>query len=143
MEKKINEELYKLSKKAFSKKEVPVAAILVCNNKIIAKATNARNKSNLTTDHAEIKVIRKGNKKLKSWRLNECILYVTLEPCEMCLSVIKEARIKTVYYWVKRLEGKKQYNKTNFILMNSPYTKSIKKKYQKKLSFFWKNKRKK
>lgn len=143
MEKRIVEKLYKLSKKASNKDEVPIAAILVCENKIIAKAYNKRNKSNLTTDHAEIRAITKANKKTKSWRLNNCSMYVTLEPCEMCLTVIKEARISKVYFLLKRSEEKKQFNKIKLIMLDYPEIKSVKENYKKNLSNFWKNKRKK
>ena len=143
MEKRIVDKLYKLSKKASNKEEAPIAAILVCENKIIAKSFNKRNKSNLTTDHAEIKVITKANKKMKSWRLNNCSLFVTLEPCEMCLSVIKEARISKVYYLIKRSSEKKQYNKTELIMLDNPEIQFTKENYKNNLSKFWKNKRKK
>ena len=97
MENKILKELYKLSLKAAKKEEMPVAAILLYDNKIIAKAYNKRNKTELTTDHAEIQVIKKANKKLKTWILNKCTIYVTMKPCEMCESVIREARINEVF----------------------------------------------
>ncbi len=143
MEKRIVNKLYKLSKKASNKDEVPVAAILVCGDKIIAKAFNKRNKSNLTIDHAEIRVITKANKRKKSWRLNDCSLYVTLEPCEMCLNVIKEARIDRVYFLIKRSKEKKQFDKTKLIMIDYPEIKTVKENYKKNLSNFWKNKRKK
>lgn len=84
--------------KAYKKGEVPVGCVIVCNNKVIAKGYNKREKSNLAISHAEIEAINKANKKLKSWRLDECQLYVTLEPCPMCAGAIIQARIKEVYY---------------------------------------------
>ncbi len=99
--------------KASKKREVPVGAIVVCDNKIIAKAHNCRIKSNDVTSHAEIMAIRKAAKKLKDWRLSECDLYVTLEPCNMCMEVIKESRIRNVYYLLTREKSKKSYYKTN------------------------------
>ena len=112
MENKILNELFKLSLKAAKKEEMPVAAVLLYKNKIIAKAYNKRNKTELTTDHAEIQVVKKANKKLKTWRLNNCTIYVTMKPCEMCESVIREARINKVYYLIDRMPEKKQYYKT-------------------------------
>lgn len=90
--------LYKLAMKAYKKGDIPVAAILVKDNKIVAKAYNKRFKNNSLLGHAEIICILKGTKKLKSWRLTDCDLYVTLEPCAMCREVIKEARVENVYY---------------------------------------------
>lgn len=133
--------LIKLAKKASKKNEVPVAAIIVNQGKIIAKAYNTRNRSNKTTDHAEIKVIIKANKKLKSWRLNKCTLYVTTEPCDMCKNVIKESRIEQVFYLLPRPNNKKIYNKTTFNLVNNEETKEYKEKYQKISKNFWENKR--
>ena len=71
---------------------------MVQNNKIIAKAYNKREKSQIATHHAEIIAIEKACKKLKSWRLDNCDLYVSLEPCPMCAGAILNARIKNVYY---------------------------------------------
>lgn len=88
----------KEAKKAYKKKEVPIGAVIVRDNKIIAKAHNLREKSNLATGHAEIIAIQKANKKLKSWRLDSCTLYVTIEPCPMCAGAIIQSRIKQVVY---------------------------------------------
>lgn len=82
------------------KNEVPVGAVIVKNNKIISKSYNSREKDQISTHHAEIKAIEKANKKLKSWRLDDCDLYVTLEPCPMCAGAILNARIKNVIYSV-------------------------------------------
>jgi len=80
---------------------VPVGAIIVKNNKIISKAYNKREKNQIATHHAEILAIQKACKKLKSWRLDDCDMYVTLEPCPMCAGAIINARIKNLYYAVK------------------------------------------
>ncbi len=143
MEIKIIKELIKLSDKAYKKSESPISAIIVKNNKIISKAYNKRNKSNSTISHAEVIAILKANKKLKSWRLNNCTLYVTVEPCEMCSTIIKEARIKRVEFLIKRSPEKKQYNKTVFSQMNIINDKNMHEEYRKKLNNFWENKRKK
>lgn len=81
--------------------EVPVGAVIVKDGKIVASAYNTREKDNLATHHAEIRAIERANKKLKSWRLDNCIMYVTLEPCPMCAGAIVNARIKEVHYAVK------------------------------------------
>ena len=115
MNDKYLKQLIKLAKKASKKKEVPISAIIVKDGKIISKAFNKRIKNNNVLDHAEIMAIRKAEKKLKEWRLFDCDLYVTLKPCSMCEIIIKQARIKNVYYLLEKLNSKKEYNKTNFI----------------------------
>ena len=94
-------EAIKQAKIAQNKGNIPVGAVVVMNNKIISKAYNKKNSKKVSIYHAEILAIIKACKKLKSWRLNECDLYVTLEPCNMCLSAIGESRIKNVYYLLK------------------------------------------
>lgn len=78
--------------------DVPVGAIIVRNNKVIAKAYNEKEKKKNAIKHAEIIVIEKACKKLKTWYLDDCDLYVTLEPCLMCCGAIIQSRIKNVYY---------------------------------------------
>ena len=87
---------YQEAIKAFKKDEVPVGAILVKNDRIIAKAHNLKERKQLATKHAEIVVIEKASKKLHNWHLDECSLYVTLEPCAMCAGAIMQSRIKEV-----------------------------------------------
>jgi len=141
MEEKYINELINLSKKSLKKSEVPIAALIIDENgKIISKAYNTRNIKQQTINHAEILVITKANKKLKSWRLNKCTLYVTIEPCDMCKSVIKESRIQNVYYLLPRLPEKNQYNKTIFNKLKDMSEKED--KYQEIINKFWKNKRK-
>lgn len=95
----------KEAKKAYNEDEVPIGAVIVRDGKIIAKAHNAREKRNIATYHAEILAIEKACKKLNSWRLDDCELYVTLEPCIMCAGAIVNARIKKVYYGAKEPKG--------------------------------------
>ena len=141
MEEKYINELINLSKKSLKKSEVPIAALIIDENgKIISKAYNTRNIKQQTINHAEILAITKANKKLKSWRLNNCTLYVTIEPCDMCKSVIKESRIQNVYYLLPRLPEKNQYNKTIFNKLKDMSKKED--KYQEIINKFWKNKRK-
>ena len=141
MEEKYINELINLSKKSLKKSEVPIAALIIDENgKIISNAYNTRNIKQQTINHAEILAITKANKKLKSWRLNKCTLYVTIEPCDMCKSVIKESRIQNVYYLLPRLPEKNQYNKTIFNKLKDMSEKEG--KYQEIINKFWKNKRK-
>lgn len=85
---------------AKQKGEVPIGAVVVKGNKIIAKAYNLREHHQIATHHAEVLAIEKACKKLKSWRLDDCDLYVTLEPCPMCAGAILNARIKNLHYAV-------------------------------------------
>lgn len=86
------------AKKAFDEDEVPVGAVLVKDGLVIARAHNQKESKTDTTKHAEIIAIQKASKKLKNWRLEDTTLYVTLEPCTMCIGAIIGARIKKVYF---------------------------------------------
>lgn len=90
-------EALKEAKKAYEKLEVPVGAVIVKEGKIIARAHNLKETKYDTTKHAEILAIQKASKKLNSWRLIDCEMYVTLEPCSMCAGAIINSRIKKVY----------------------------------------------
>jgi len=85
------------AKKAYKKLEVPVGVVIVKNGKIIAKAYNQKEEKNSPIKHAEILAIEKACKKLGNWRLNDCEMYVTLEPCPMCAGAIVNARFKKIY----------------------------------------------
>ena len=87
----------KEAEKAYQKLEVPVGAVIVKDGKIIARAHNQKETKTDTTKHAEILAIQKASKKLKSWRLIDCEMYVTLEPCSMCAGAMINSRIKKVY----------------------------------------------
>ncbi len=89
-------EAIRLAKKAASLGEVPIGCVLVKDGKIIARGYNRRNTDKTTLAHAEIAVIKKASKVLCDWRLEECTLYVTLEPCPMCAGAIVQARIPRV-----------------------------------------------
>ena len=86
------------AKKAYKHNEVPVGAVIVKNNKIIAKSYNKKEKKKCAIYHAEIDAIKKAAKGLGNWRLNGCEMYVTLEPCPMCASAIKQSRIEKVFF---------------------------------------------
>jgi len=89
---------FKEAEKAFEKKEIPVGAVVVLNNTIIGRGHNMRELLNDPTAHAEMIAITSAAETLKNWRLNECSLYVTLEPCPMCTGAILNARIPRVIF---------------------------------------------
>ena len=84
------------AKKAKELGEVPIGCVIVQDGKVIGRGYNRRNTDKSTLSHAEITAIRKASKKLNDWRLEECTLYVTLEPCQMCAGAIVQARVKEV-----------------------------------------------
>ena len=85
------------AKQALLENEVPVGCVIVKDGEIIAKAHNKKEKMNMVTRHSEIIAIEEASKKLNNWRLNDCDIYITLEPCPMCASAIKQARISNIY----------------------------------------------
>ena len=87
-----------LAKEAFDDGEIPVGAVIVKNGEIIAAGRNMREKKKNALSHAEIEAINNACKKLNSWRLDECSIYVTLEPCPMCMGAILNSRIKTLIF---------------------------------------------
>lgn len=106
---KIDEKYMKLAlkeaKKAALIDEVPVGALIVCDGKIIARAFNKRETTNDPLGHAELLAIKKASKKLNTWRLTNCELYVTLEPCAMCAGAIMWSRFKRVVYGASDPKG--------------------------------------
>ena len=101
MEEKFMELAIKEARGAEKKDEVPIGAIIVKDGKVIASAHNLTEKRQNALCHAEILAIKKASKKLKSWRLLDCEMYVTVEPCAMCAGAIANARIKKVYFGAK------------------------------------------
>ena len=95
---------YKEALKALTIDEVPIGAIIVKDDKIIARAHNLKETLNLSTAHAEILAINKASEKLNTWHLDDCIMYVTLEPCVMCAGAIIQSRIKKVVYGAKSFQ---------------------------------------
>lgn len=91
--------------KAKNKDEVPIGCVIVYNDKIIARGHNLRETKQQSINHAEIVAIQKACKKIGSWRLEDCDLYVTLEPCCMCAGAILQSRIKNVVYGAKDPKG--------------------------------------
>lgn len=94
---KFMKEALKEAQKAFDKEEVPVGAVIVKDGKIIAKAHNLKETKKDTTNHAEIIAIQKASKKMQAWRLEDCEMYITLEPCAMCAGALIQSRIKKIY----------------------------------------------
>lgn len=89
------------AEKARGKNEVPIGAIIVYQDEVIGSGYNVREQSQETLSHAELIAIQEANKKIGSWRLEDCTLYVTLEPCPMCAGAIVQSRIKRVVYGAK------------------------------------------
>jgi tRNA(Arg) A34 adenosine deaminase TadA len=128
--------LLELADKAEIIKDIPIGAIVVKNGEIIGEGFNNRVITNDPTGHAEINAIKFATAKLGDWRLNDCDLYVTLEPCDMCMEVIKESRISNVYYLLENKE-KHKYSRTNISTLVCD--KNIIENYQQKLSNFFEN----
>lgn len=126
--------LKRLNDKAKNNGDIPVSAIILKDNKIIAKAYNKKYKNNNPFDHAEVLVIKKACKRLKTSNLIDCEMIVTLKPCNMCNELIKECRLKKVYYILDN--NKVINNTTRYIKIDeeSLYFKG-------ELSDFFKNKR--
>lgn len=121
--------------KAYKQGEIPIGCVLVLNNKIIARGYNKKNSTNVVTRHAEIIAIEKANKKLNNWRLENTILYTTLEPCDMCKNAIIAARIKKVVFGTATNEIINDSNisidKINNKLLEKLCEKIIKKQFRK------------
>jgi len=93
------------AQKAYDLDEVPVGAVIICNNEILSLAHNEKEHNQDPTSHAEIVAIRRATEKLGQWRLEEATMYVTLEPCPMCAGAILQARIKHLVYGAADLKG--------------------------------------
>lgn len=96
MDERFMREAIRQARKAGALMEVPIGCVIVYEGKIIARGYNRRNTDKNTISHAELNAIRKASKKLGDWRLEDCTLYVTLEPCQMCAGAIVQARIPEV-----------------------------------------------
>lgn len=106
MDKKFMKAALRCAKKALEEGEVPIGAVVVCDGKVISRGHNRRTKKQIATAHAEIEAIEKACRKLKSWRIPECEIYVTLEPCPMCMGAMLNARIKKVYFGAYEAKGR-------------------------------------
>ena len=92
------EEALTLAREAAAAGEVPVGCVIVRNGQIVGRGRNRREEKHATASHAEMEAIAQANETLGTWRLDECELYVTLEPCPMCAGAILNARIRRVWY---------------------------------------------
>lgn len=134
------------AKQAYENNEVPVGSVIVENQSIISNGYNQTEKKHSCLEHSEIIAIRRAQKKKKNWRLNDCIIYTTLEPCLMCAGAIIHARIKKVVYATEStflLENERQfiqklYKKNNIEVVSN----ILQEESQKLLSDFFEAKRK-
>jgi len=137
----------KEAKKAYKKGDVPVGVVITKNNKVISKAHNKKENKKISVYHAEIIAIIKACKKLKTWHLDGCEMYVTLEPCLMCSGAILQSRISKLYFATRN--SKFGYVSSIDSLLNSKNNHKVeideglcKEESQKMLIDFFKNKRK-
>ena len=105
MNRKFLDLAFKYAEKAYKYDEVPIGAVIVKDNKIIGYGYNKKEKKKSVLEHAEISAIKMAEKKIDNWRLNDCDIYVSLDPCPMCASAIKQARIKNVYSALTNLDN--------------------------------------
>lgn len=127
MQEKYMREALKEALKAYNKEEVPVGAVIVKDSIIISRGYNSKEEKNNTIKHAEIIAIEKASKKLKNWRLEDCEMYVTLEPCPMCAGAIINSRIKKVY--IGTLDEKTGACKSVLNLFEYPFNHKVEVEY--------------
>ena len=124
MKKEFIDKIYDLALESYKIDEIPVGAIIVRNGKIIAEGINNREKDNSVIGHAEINAIEKACQVVGDWRLDDCEMYVTLEPCPMCASAIQQSRIKKIYIGTSsNIENNKEVILS--ILNNPQYNHSV------------------
>lgn len=110
MDEKFMREAVRLARKAKKKGEVPIGAVVVLNGKIIGRGYNLRTKLQMATAHAEMRAIDRACRKLHSWRLPGAEIYVTLEPCPMCMGAILNARIDRIFFGAYEQKGRSLTN---------------------------------
>jgi tRNA(adenine34) deaminase len=147
MDEKFMKEAIKEAKKAWAKDEVPIGAVIVKDGKVIARAHNLRESKQIATAHAEIIAIEKACKKIGSWRLNDCTLYVTLEPCAMCSGAMILSRVDRIVYGASDPKGGcvdsciKMYEQQGFNHYPEVTSGILKDECSSMLTTFFKNKR--
>ena len=130
-----------LAKAAYDLDDIPVGAIVVHNDEIIGNGYNTRNATGNVLGHAEINAITEASNKIGDWRLDDCVLYVTLKPCLMCTSVINESRIHNVFYLIDRTNVQHNYEyDVSFSKIDADYRVD---EYMRLLQNFFENKRNK
>lgn len=139
MKKEYLSKIYDLAKRAYDIDEIPVGAIIVRNNKIIATGINNREGGKSVIGHAEINAIEDACKFVGDWRLDDCEMYVTLLPCMMCAGAIAESRIKKVYYLCDRTNVR--FKSDEYICALKIDDEELEKKYLNLLQLFFENKR--
>ena len=139
--KKYVDRILELAKLAYDNDDIPVGAIVVRNNEIIGEGFNTRNAFKSIVGHAEIDAIEMACKHVGDWRLDDCVMYITLSPCMMCTGAIIDSRIKTIYYVCDRTNV--CFNAGEYINIKKIENKSACKKYMKLLQLFFENKRNK
>ena len=137
----------KEAKKALLLDEVPIGCVIIKDGKVIARGFNHRENKQMVISHAEIEAIQKANKKLNSWRLVGCDIYVTVEPCIMCMGAIIQARLANVFYGANDLKGGAVESSINVLeaknINHHPHVEGgvLKEECSKLLSDYFKNKR--
>lgn len=131
-------EALKEAKKAYLINDVPVGCVIVKDNKIIARGHNQKETKNNAIMHAEIIAISKACQKLKTWHLEECTMYVTMEPCLMCTGAIVQSRINTIYY----ATSNEAFGALEKLRKNNIYKGILKKESEQLLKKFFQEKRK-
>ena len=135
------DKIIQLAKVAYDNDDIPVGAIVVLNDKIIGEGFNTRNRFKSVIGHAEINAIEMACKYIGDWRLDDCVMYVTLLPCMMCAGSILESRIKKVYYLCNRTNIR--YNVNDIINLKKINNVDKEEEYMKLLQLFFENKRNK
>lgn len=139
MKKEYIEKIYDLAKESYDIDEIPVGAIIVKQNEIIGVGINSRENNSSVIGHAEINAIESACKIIGDWRLDECVMYVTLLPCMMCSGAILESRIKKVYYLCDRTNV--CFNTSEYINVEKINDDIMEEKYLNLLRLFFENKR--
>ena len=139
MKKEYVKKIFDLAKESYNIDEIPVGAIVVRNNEIIGIGINSRQKNKSVIGHAEINAIETACKVVGDWRLDDCVMYVTLLPCMMCSGAILESRIKKVYYLCDRTNV--CFDVKKYVDIEKIYDDEYEKKYLKMLQLFFENKR--
>lgn len=133
------DKIYELAVDSFNKDEIPVGAIVVKDNEIIGVGINSREENNSIVGHAEINAIEMACEKLGDWRLDGCLMYVTLMPCMMCSGAILESRIDKVYYLCDRTNVR--FDACEYLDLLKINNELYEEKYLNLLRLFFENKR--
>ena len=133
------EKIYDLALESYEKDEIPVGAIVVRNNEIIGFGINNREKDNSVIGHAEINAIEMACKSVGDWRLDGCVMYVTLLPCMMCAGTIIESRIDKVFYLCNRTNV--WFDSSMYLNVEKINNTDYEEKYLNLLRLFFENKR--